>query len=123
MTLSADDLLARHALEKSHYRADGSVKPNAFRPAPDGSTSVFNITDLLHDEIVDIGNQYVAEPQNRELKGWSEVRVQSVTDCGLNLDPDNNPERHVNIIGWPEERPKQLEIQLELSKKAHFIKK
>lgn len=122
MPLPDNGLLARHALEKSHYRADGTVKPNAFRPAPNGETSVFHITDLGHEAIEAIGNKYVAAPQGRKLKGWSEITVKSVVDCGLILDPDNNPERHVTITGWPEERSEQLAIQMDLSKKARFIK-
>jgi hypothetical protein len=121
MELMGTDILARHALEKGHKRADNTVKPKAFQPANDGATSVFKITGLAHEEVKQIGEEYVATPRQKPLLGWSQIGVQNVIDAGLNPDPDNEPPRHVNIIGWPEDKGKQLMIQTELAANAVFI--
>ena len=42
----------------------------------------------------------------------------TVRETGLTIDPDNDPPRHANILGWPEEKSEQKLIALELSESA-----
>lgn len=120
MPLKGTDILARHALDKNHRRADNSVKAKAFQPAKDGAMSSFKITGLKDVRIKALGNKYVAAPRGKPLVGWSEIDVGSVQVHGLTLVHDNTPFRHVNIVDWPKDKGECLSIQQQLASKAKF---
>lgn len=78
------------------------IKSSAFLPYPHLELSVFGITGLSEEEIWDIGNNVL--PSN---KGRGDILTIIVEKIGLNIDKNNIPPRHTNIIGWPDEKSKQ----------------
>jgi hypothetical protein len=79
------------------------------------SASVFRVRDLSEEQIWNIGEDHVAEPRGKVLYGRADLNVNDVTSQGLKLDPDNNPPRHANIVGWPPEKDRQLLLAQELA--------
>ena len=73
-------------------------------PPQDLKLSVFQIEGLDENLIWEIGTTHVAEPGNRTLHGRGDITVAAVSETGLGLSPDNEPPRHANIVGWPEEK-------------------
>jgi len=62
---------------------------------------------------VEVGN-----PSGRGLKAWGDVLAGVAFDVGLNVRPDNVPERHAAIIGWPAQKDEQLSLAQRLAAEA-----
>lgn len=94
-------------------------------PPEDLRLSVFRIDGLQLDEIWEMGQRKVidATPQSKVLYGIADIKVSKVQQNNLKVDPDNNPIRHANIIGWPQEKERQKIIALELAAEADLILK
>ena len=100
--------LTRYVLTSSYYRSlDKTVKHTAFLPNSTGQTSVFRTSGLDEEAIRDIGTRFVAGPLKKTLLGWVNISVDDVLSNNLRIDPDDEPPRHANIIGWPSDRPEQ----------------
>lgn len=105
--VAPEEPLARFLCSSSLFsRASGRVKYSAFLPR-DGATSVFRVEGLGDSKIWDIGRCLVAGPSKRALHGRAELRVAHVESCGLLLLADDDPQRHAEIAGWPEEKGAQ----------------
>lgn len=57
----------------------------------------------------------VGRESDRILKGWGDVVAGAVFDVGLDVRPDNVPERHAAIVGWPERKDEQLSLAQRLA--------
>jgi hypothetical protein len=124
-TVSPHESLARYLTQSNHFRLqDHSVKPKAFEP-PSSTLrlSVFRIDGLSIEEVWQIGQSNVVDRMNepRNLYGIADIRVSGVRDVDLDIHPDNTPPRHACIVGWPEDKSKQILIQLELAAKAKLV--
>lgn len=116
--LRLDTPLARFIKDRKHYSpVNKSVKPRAFMPPSDLKLSVFQIQDLADLQIWQLGDEHVSD----SVRARGDFTVSIVTQLGLNADPDDVPERHVNIIGWPEEKHEQKSIAQELAAKATLV--
>ena len=60
----------------------------------------------------------VGEPSDRTLQAWGDVLAGIVFDVGLDVRPDNVPERHAAIIGWPEQKDEQISLAQQLAEAA-----
>jgi len=80
-------------------------------------TSVFRAAGLNLEEIRVIGER-VGQPANRRLKAWGDVLTGIVFDVGLNVRPDNIPQRHAAIVGWPAQKDEQLSLAQRLAADA-----
>ncbi len=89
------------------------VKPRAFLPR-NGEVSVFDTEALSESHVWDLGERHVAIPRNRTLKGRADLDASAVP-LPLWMRPDNSPPRHVTILGWPDEKEKQLSLSQELA--------
>ena len=117
--LRPTDPLARYLLQRSHFSPTKSlVKPSAFLPNRHGETSVFQIQGLSEEEIWQIGEEYVSGPLEKMLRARADIVVSVVEKQGLDVNSDNIPPRHANIIGWPEEKSAQKLLALELASRA-----
>src|SRR5437762_4087329 len=104
MTLDRPDLLGRVLVERHFSVEKQLVKYNAFLLAlwnDVWTTSVFDIDGLADVDIWALGNLRVAVPRGKPLYGHAEVQRLSVEDQKLNVTRSEPPERHCNIIGWP----------------------
>jgi hypothetical protein len=122
-----DDLLARFLCQKSHFkRTQNRATPEAFMPPPDLNLSVYQITSLPEDEIWTLGrNVLQVHPQPR-LYGRADVRVEAVQEQKLKAIRDDDPPRHVNVVGWPnyadgKDLMKSLAQQLAKSAKLYLL--
>lgn len=118
--VSPQESLARYVLQRSYFRADGTIKHNAFMPARDRNTSVFRISGLKNAQIWEIGNRYVA--RQRPLLGRAQLVAQNVFDNNLEVEPDEPPPQHANITGWPEDRSECKMLAQQLAARAEFCR-
>jgi len=105
--LDPSEPLSRFLTQSGHFTT-GRVKPRAFLPGPDGTTSTFRTHGLTADEIWALGESLLAAPRGQHLYGSGDLSVSSVVDTGLSVDPDNDPPRHAGIVGWPEGKDARL---------------
>lgn len=124
-TIDPTENLSRFILHKDYIRAsDNTVKPAAFMPNPkNGETSVFRTSGIEANEIWDIGDREVASKHDKSLLGRADILTINVIKKGLKVIPTETPERHANLVGWPEEKSEQKQIALELAAESRFFRK
>jgi len=89
-------------------------------PPPDLKLSVFRIDGISESEIWEIGLKEVIESMSepRSMHGRADIEAVNILKNNLQIDPDNTPPRHANIIGWPELKEEQKSIAQEIAAKA-----
>jgi hypothetical protein len=114
-----EENLSRFIFSSSHFNTgQRRVKPDAFLPSRNQlETSVFRTADLNTAEVRQIGDM-VGTQTGRNLKAWGDVLAGVVFDVGLAVRPDNNPERHAAIVGWPAEKDERLSLAQRLAAAA-----
>lgn len=98
-----EETITQYVVDKSQMTGHGKPKAAAFMPK-DGKKSTYRIShpDLAEPEIWQIGQDYVATPQNKTLRGRADLKASVVYGEKLSFDPNGVPHpRHANIIGWP----------------------
>lgn len=117
-----DEPLGRYLLFSKFFNPNNHiVHSTAFLPPNNNlKLSVFRIVGLSNADIWKIGEEKVVKRMkvSRTLYGIAEIKVAVVQEKKLKLDIDNNPERHANIIGWPEEKSERKLIAMELAENA-----
>ena len=112
-----DEGLTRFIFSRNHF-SSGRVKPDAFLPHRDTlETSVFRAIGMDPSGIRERG-MMVGEKSGRSLKAWADVSAGVVFDAGLDVRPDNFPERHAAIIGWPRQKDEQISLAQQLAARA-----
>lgn len=119
--VSPEEKLTRYLFSKNHYSPQNNrVKYGAFLPNSNGKTSVFRISKLSEKKIWNIGETQVASSIGKSIKGRGDILARYVFLSKLEILPDNNPPRHANIVGWPDEKAEQKIIALELAENANL---
>ena len=120
--VSQSESLARYLTHQNHYSSlNNSVKPAAFQPPSNLRLSVFRIDKLTLEEVWEIGrvNVVSAMPLPKEnVYGFANIIASAVYKTHLDVDPDNNPPRHADIVQWPQEKSERKSIAQELAAKA-----
>lgn len=119
--INSQEVIARYITSQRWYsRQKDIVKPQAFMPPPNLKLSVFRIDNLSEPEIWKIGIKKVINKMNKptNLHGRADIQALKIFDSNLQIEPDNTPPRHANIIGWPELKEKRISIAQELAAKA-----
>lgn len=122
--VNGHELLARFILFSKWFRSDSTIKPEAFMPHPHVDLSVTRHQSLTEDEIWAIG-QNVANTRKVSFYGRADIRVSDVLRQSLKMKSApvlNNP-NHANIFGWPEQKPAQKIIALQLAASAKYYSK
>ena len=57
----------------------------------------------------------MSRPTARTLHGRADILASQVEVVGLRLKPDNVPERHAEIVGWPQAKDEQLSLAQQLA--------
>lgn len=70
-------------------------------PPPDLELSVYLITDLPNTAVWELGKRVLDEHPQPRLYGKADVTVGAVHDQKLKAFRDDDPARHVNVVGWP----------------------
>ncbi len=110
--------LTRFAVEGGKLN-NSVVKPKLFEPNRQGNLSVFRTGGLQQNEVKEIGLQVVEDnPNASRLHGWATIERDDVESTGLSVVDDDDPPRHSNVVGWPEERERVLELKQALASKA-----
>lgn len=119
--VNQEENLTRYILHTNHFSAlHRRVKYAVFMPAPNRETSIFRTSNLSDNEIWGIGGSEVAQKRGLPLLGRADISAFHVFDKELKVIPDNKPQRHANIIGWPEEKSEQKLIAMELAENAQL---
>ena len=117
--MEPDELLARYLFsEKWFSMKNNRVKPKALMPNPQLRTSMFRIRGLQEEETWALGH---GAAQGRTLYGSANVEVRVVEEAGLRLEPDPEPSRHADIVGWPSDKDSQQSLALELAEGARLV--
>lgn len=125
MSLNENEPLTRFLTSSSHFsKVNNRVKYGAFMPHPIHlDLSMFRIQNLTSREIWETGEEQVANPSGRTVHGRADIKAMRITKCGIQINPDDDPPGHVNVIGWPSEKSKQKAIAQELSANASLFLK
>lgn len=122
--------ISRFILQKKFwYRvADPPVKSRVkyavFLPNPtNGETSVFRTSKMSDEKIWDIGDREISKKRGKPMLGRADITASIVISRNLQIIPNEPPERHANITGWPDEKSKQKMIALELAAEAQLYLK
>ncbi|HEU4559154.1 MAG TPA: hypothetical protein VFS20_14935 [Longimicrobium sp.] len=107
--MEESELLARFLPDSKRFSGNG-VRSTAFMPRH-GTTSVFRIRGMDEARIRTIGMTVLPV---KPPKARAEIPAGRVYDAGLKLEPDNNPEFHANITGWPPDTAKDEQKLLAL---------
>lgn len=118
------ELLARFILFKSYIRADNTIRPDAFIPAPHVELSVTRINNLPEMQLWDIGDN-IASQSGRKLVGRGDVFSIQFMVQGLQVVAAPVPENpyHANVADWPKEKQNQKLIAVEIAAAAKFTAK
>lgn len=81
------------------------------------TTSVYRTSLLSEDEIWSLGDDNISNPVLARLDN----DIKNIFNLKLDIDPDNSPPRHANIVNWPTDRSKCRSIAQQLSAKAEHI--
>jgi hypothetical protein len=116
-----EELLARYLLQRSDFTASTNrVSPARFIPQ-NGALSVFRTEGLAEEAVWQIGQTYVALRPDQTIRARADFRAQRALDEGLRINPDNEPERHASITGWPETKPERLAIAIKLAQSSALV--
>lgn len=123
MPVGPNEELARCAVEKSYFRADNTVRHNAYMLGREKAVFVFRQGGLSDDEIWELGMTHVARPRAKPLLGRAVIHTRHVSSQELSVESTEPPPRHADILGWPDEHEKQKEKALELAAHATFVRR
>lgn len=116
--LGDNEVLARFIFSANHFAATKKrVKPAAFMPPQNLQLSVFRIQDLTDEETWDVAVAIT----DRSVRARGDIAVSGVRGASLDVEPDDIPLRHANIVGWPKDKAKQKQIAMELAAQATLV--
>jgi hypothetical protein len=121
--VSPSDSLARVIVFADWVRAtDRKVRWQAFKPSPDLTLSVIRHGTLSGSQLWGLASQ-VAVQRGRPLVGRADVVVGDVEKHGLGVEnaPMKGNPNHAHIIGWPSEKPAQMNKAQHLAAEATFL--
>ena len=113
------EVLTRFIFSSKHF-SSVRVKPDAFLPPSDTlETSVFRTVGMDVPGIRAQG-EMVGGAAARSLKAWADLLAGAVFDAGLDVRPDNIPERHASIVGWPDAKDRRISLAQQLAAHARL---
>ena len=120
LIVNGPDRLTRFLYNKADFSpGKGKVRPRAFERVPgDDGLSTFLTEGLEREAVEALGRAQRAQ----SLKALANLPAKTYIENELRLDPDNIPERHVHIVGWPTDEEIELEIRTKLADAAELIR-
>lgn len=112
--------LSRFILESRKISA-GQPNHRAFLPPPDLQPSTYNVDDLPDEDIWAIGDRVRAEQQKETLYGRADLLAKNIYDVRLRPVRDDQPLRHVSIVGWPDDKAQQKNRAQLLAAASRFV--
>lgn len=83
------------------------------------SLSVFRLQRLGHQGIRLCGDS-VARQSGRSCYGHAEVVAQCFLDSSLQIEADDTPPGHANVVGWPNAKHEQKLVAIKLAEQARL---
>jgi hypothetical protein len=118
-----DETLSRFILSRSHIRSsDGTVKPDAFVPHPHEELSVNRDLEATDEETWQAGKD-IAAKRGRSLRGRGDALAATYVSQKLKTiaAPTDGNANHVNVTGWPSDKPSQKMIAQEVAAVAKYL--
>ena len=112
--------LARFVLSDGRV-SHGRANHRAFMPPPDLELSMFNIDDLDTSGVWAIGNEIRLEQQKSTLYGRADLVTRMATASGVQAIRDDQPLRHVVLVGWPANKADQKAIAQKLAASSTWV--
>jgi|SRR6185436_970957 len=109
--------VSRFILDKNHFKA-GHAKFRAFDPPPaEIALSVSRTEGLSDSQVWDHGDVHVARPSGRQIVARGDftredARAVQAGGCQLDIEPEEPPPLHANVIGYPSIEQKELRKSL-----------
>jgi hypothetical protein len=98
----AADVVSRFLFQKRHFkRAENRATPEAFMPPADLQLSTFLTTGMTAAGIWELGKETLALHPQPRLYGRAQLDVGVIKSQRLRALRDDDPPRHVNVVGWP----------------------
>lgn len=118
------DVLSRFLFHKNHFkRLETQARPEAFMPPQDLRLSTFLTTGMTAAETWQMGKDVLAFHPQPRLHGRADIDVLSVQSQKLKAIRDDNPDRHVSVVGWPsysDEKDRVKSIAQELARQSRL---
>lgn len=90
-------------------------------PPGDLRMSVYRTSAMALEETWTLGQQYIADPQQKQIKGKADLLAREFREHHLEVIGVPEPhERHAEIVGWPSDRIKQRLLAVRLAKQSTF---
>lgn len=110
--------VSRFIVQQRHFSVTTGLKPAAFMPGSDGTTSVFRTIHLSEDAVWKLSRDYV-EVTRGPVIARGDINAGTVRSVQpLDLRPSEPPERHAEIVSWPVEKHARKALALELAARA-----
>lgn len=126
-TVADGEALQRAIISKSQFaRTKGRVRPALLSPNPHVKLSVSRIDGLDSIEVKELADTVARKRGKEGSLGYGELEAGSARDTGLDIEPDEPPLHHANIVGWPcdsdpdEQRRRQLQVAKALVEKVEL---
>jgi len=112
--LPPDDRISRFLRHDKDVSADRkSVKPRAFKPTKNKQLSAAHTQSMTEKSIWQWADKNLESEV--EIDKRADLKVKDIFSVGLKIDYDNIPPRHLNIIGWPPDKNKELKTRQALA--------
>lgn len=99
-----------------------AVRARQFKPRLEDSGR-FELSTYCVDQLDEQGRWELLEKHVKPLVARAELGTHVFRDAGLTVDPDWDPERHINIVDWPEDEEARNSIaQLIHDKQRPFVR-
>lgn len=127
VTISENEEIARFIYQKSDWSKQPTPKPKpkVFLPMKEGGlyeTSICRICNIPASRIWNIANR-VRSPL--PALAYADLYVHSIIETGLHVksapDIEADYPEHAAIVGWPDEKEKQMELAQQLSISAGLV--
>jgi hypothetical protein len=110
--------LTKFIFNKSQFSPlNNRVKYSAFMPPQNRRLSVFRVSGISQPEVWEIGG-FIGEKRSLPLLARADIMASAVIETGLEVYADDDPPRHANIVGWPQDASDIKLKALELAEKA-----
>lgn len=115
------ETLSRFIRSRNHFSPNTArVKQAAFQPIFNISksrfeTSVFVVDELEQNDIWALGAKHI---DIALIKARADIRHEQVVAQSVEVDYNNCPERHADIVGWPSNKDERKMVAMQLASAA-----
>ena len=111
-------ILSRFLLHRNYIRADLTIRPDPFIPHPYPRLSVTRHDDLRESDLWARG-RHIAGMAGKNLYGRADLNPLRIPQMlSLESTPTLENPQHVDIIGWPQDKPSQKLLAIEIARIA-----